>query len=753
MPFRKATRAGRGAEDTTFPSTRAPGCARAMPRVAPRGGIAIWMAGVGAAFWGTAAAARADEGPVPGPSIDAETTVVDGGGPAPGPAVAPEVPPLPASPPSPSPPAKVESVVVATRSRPRAAREDAAAASSVLLPAESPRARDDLGALLLEVPGANVTRQGGVGALTTVSLRGSNPDEVRIYVDGVPLNQAVGGAVDLSTLPLGDVERVEVYRGSTPIGFGESALGGVISVVTRTPGGPAWLDGRAGMGSFATFVADAKGGGAVGGLRLYIGLHALSAAGDFPDSPPAVPGGYRPPTRQNADLSQLDGVVRGAVSLPGRRELRLGLIGLWREQGLPAPNIYLATSARASASRALGHVDYESRDDLGRNSRLRVVAFASATRDEFSDPNHEIVGLPTATHDVTRSVGGTANAEKAVGSWGRLTTILEGRGEDFLPRNDFDAIAPVGHAATRLLGSAGAELDVRVSPLALDVIPSARLEASRDVRTGRDLLLGTQLPPGPAIEHLLPALRLGLVRSFGGDVTLRGNVGRYARLPSFVELYGYTRGVLGNPQLVPESGVNADLGVALAHRGAAAEWTAAVTAFGARVDDLIEWRTTATQTRAENIGRARIWGVEAETRLRTRRLALAGQATLTDARDESDVLANRGQQLVFHPRYRGYGRAEWSQPLAAGRWLAGVYADVDATAGNNRTPRLGAIPARAFVGAGISLAYAPSALRLVISAANLTDARTQDFQDYPLPGRSLFVTLGWSSVTTTAVPN
>ena len=174
-----------------------------------------------------------------------------------------------------------ETVVTAPALIATAPREDRSAAATVLVPRESPRAADDLGSLLLEVPGANVTRTGGVGAFSTLSLRGSNPDEVRVFVDGIPLNQAVGGAVDLSTLPLGDVERIEVYRGSAPIVFGESALGGIVSITTRTPG-EAQATARLGGGSFGTMYAGATGGGALGPLRLYLGLHALRAHNDFP---------------------------------------------------------------------------------------------------------------------------------------------------------------------------------------------------------------------------------------------------------------------------------------------------------------------------------------------------------------------------------------------------------------------------------------------------------------------------------------
>lgn len=648
--------------------------------------------------------------------------------------------------PSPPPVGDAQSVVTAARTAPRAAREDAAATSSVLLPAESPRARDDLGALLLEVPGTNVTRRGGLGAFATVSLRGSNPDEVRIYIDGIPLNQAVGGAVDLSTLPLGDVERVEVYRGSTPIRFGESALGGVVSISTQTPGGSPRASVRAGAGSFRTTFADATAGGSVGRLRLYVGLHALHAVGDFPDVPPAVPGGFQPPTRQNDDLSQVDGVLRAAVSLPGRRELRLGWLAIWRDQGLPAQNIF-RSEARAASARGLAYVDYESRDDLGGSSRLRAQVYASGTRDEFQDPLHQIAGLPIATRDLTGTAGATLNLDKAFTEWMRVAALLAGRGETFLPRNELDPVMPMGYAATRTVGSAGVEVDLLVTPAELHVIPSARVELSRDVRTGRDLVLGEQLPASAPVDRALPALRLGLVRPLGATAAVRANVGRYARIPSFTELYGYNRGILGNPTLRPERGVNADVGASLERVRPQGALSAALTLFGAQATDLIAWQTFTNSTRAENIASTRVWGVEAELRARWRRLSLTTQGTLTDARDKSAIAANHDRQIAHHPRYRGYGRLEWRQPIAATTFAISAYADLDATAGNHWTTTANAYPTRFLSGAGLAVEHARSGFRLVASGLDLGDSRVQDFPGYPLPGRSVFVTLGWSQAT------
>ncbi|MES1172193.1 MAG: TonB-dependent receptor, partial [Bacteroidota bacterium] len=347
------------------------------------------------------------------------------------------------------------------------------------------------------------------------------------------------------------------------------------------------------------------------------------------------------------------------------------------------------------------------------------------------------------------ALGATATAEKAVGGWGRLTGVVEGRAEAYAPRNDLDPVVVTGYPATRRVATAGLELAVRWPRLKLDVLPSARVELSRDVRSGRDSNM-VHRAADEAVDRAHPVFRLGLLRPLGAGAVARANVGRYARIPSFVELYGYNRGVVGNAELRPERGWNADVGVVVTQGGRGGRdgdqptLLTSATLFGAEVEDLIGWRTYSYQTRAENVSRARIWGVELELRLRHRRLALTTQATLTDARDRGDIAASRGQQIAHHPRYRGYGRAEWRQPIGPVAWV--TYADVDGSAGNFSTAsRYGALPARALVGAGVGVEHAGSGVRFVVSALNITDTRTPDFPGYPLPGRSLYASLGWSS--------
>src|SRR5439155_8855741 len=127
-----------------------------------------------------------------------------------------------------------ETVVVAPRPA-QQPLEDEAASASVITSDRTPRSGETLPQLLSELPGVSVTRLGGLGAMATLSLRGSAPNQVAVYVDGVPLNSATWGSVDIGSLPVADIERIEVYRGMSPTSFGGSAMGGIVSLTSRAP--------------------------------------------------------------------------------------------------------------------------------------------------------------------------------------------------------------------------------------------------------------------------------------------------------------------------------------------------------------------------------------------------------------------------------------------------------------------------------------------------------------------------------------
>ena len=90
----------------------------------------------------------------------------------------------------------------------------------------------NLAEVLTTVPGVKLRETGGMGSDMQLMLDGFTGKHVKVFIDGVP-QEGAGTALNLNNLPVNFAERIEVYRGVVPVGFGTDALGGVINIVTN----------------------------------------------------------------------------------------------------------------------------------------------------------------------------------------------------------------------------------------------------------------------------------------------------------------------------------------------------------------------------------------------------------------------------------------------------------------------------------------------------------------------------------------
>lgn len=86
--------------------------------------------------------------------------------------------------------------------------------------------------MLARVSGVKMRETGGVGAEANINLNGFTGRHVRIFIDGVPMNEA-NASFRINNIPAELIERIEIYKGVVPVTFGADALGGAINVVTR----------------------------------------------------------------------------------------------------------------------------------------------------------------------------------------------------------------------------------------------------------------------------------------------------------------------------------------------------------------------------------------------------------------------------------------------------------------------------------------------------------------------------------------
>lgn len=117
----------------------------------------------------------------------------------------------------------------------------------------------NLSQAMTQLPGMKLRESGGVGSDMQLMMDGFTGKHIKIFIDGVP-QEGVGSSFGLNNIPVNFAERIEVYKGVVPVGFGTDALGGVINIVTNKNKRRWFLDASYSYGSFNTHKSYANFG-------------------------------------------------------------------------------------------------------------------------------------------------------------------------------------------------------------------------------------------------------------------------------------------------------------------------------------------------------------------------------------------------------------------------------------------------------------------------------------------------------------
>lgn len=127
---------------------------------------------------------------------------------------------------------------------------------------------------------------GGLNAPAVVALRGPDPSETLVSVDGHQVNNGNTGDYDLSLLDPADLENVQIIYGIAPSAlYGPNTLGGALNVVTLEPTlTPESLE-RLSYGSFGTFTGTLQATGTDDRFGYAFSIHRMTSAGELNDVP------------------------------------------------------------------------------------------------------------------------------------------------------------------------------------------------------------------------------------------------------------------------------------------------------------------------------------------------------------------------------------------------------------------------------------------------------------------------------------
>lgn len=437
-------------------------------------------------------------------------------------------------------PTRIREEVVVSATRSRTAVSSIGVSASVL-DSEDLKERQTLRLtdMLAELPGMAVATTGGVGAQSSLFMRGGESRFARVLIDGVPINEP-GGFFNFGTLLTPDVERVEVVRGSFGTLYGSDALAGVVALETLTPVEGRRLRGEVGGGdlgskSFSTGASQKRGtlSGSVSAGRSETDNEGPNA--DFASNLVAARIEHQRATGSSVQgsfrLNTSEGGTPGATAFgrPDRdaryeRDLMIATVASQFRTG------NLSHSARVGFKRD----DQLSRNPLDSGSFRPSYGARRAAFDSSDFPN------PAGYRNATDRLFGTFELRAQVGS------------------HSITAGGDIERESGRL-GSVGtAPLSPRrvsYGVFAQDQVAlGARAFGTLSLRAERNGSTGTTLVPHGSVAWIAS-------RDADFDLTLRASGGAGIKAPSFFESYGTSSFALGNPDLEPERARTYDGGV------------------------------------------------------------------------------------------------------------------------------------------------------------------------------------------------
>lgn len=480
--------------------------------------------------------------------------------------------------------------------------------------------------LLATTPGVTVTRNGGLGTLTAVRIRGAEGEQTLTLIDGVRVNDpsSPGGAFDFANLLAGSIDHVEVLRGPNSVPWGSQAIGGVVNVTTMQPGYGLQARGNVEYGSFDTVFANGGVSGKSGIIAASLNAGYLKTDGISTAASGTEPDGYR----QFGATGRVQIALSDTISLDLRgyyADSKVDIDGF----AFAPPYLPVDDAEYAKTQELYGYAGLNAAFLNGRFKNRVAFTIADINRDNF-DPSFS---------STTPSF------------------LARGRSERYQYQGDFQVIdqvrlvAGAEHETTRfndgtLFKSRGVTSFYGEAILS----PIDRLTITGGLRYDDDSAFGGHTTWGANAVYTLPT-----------ETTIRASYAEGFKAPTLYQLYGPFG--LGNKDLKPETARSYDIGIEQKLIGNTV--SASATWFHRDTTNQIDYDPGTFSY--GNIDRARAEGVEVALNMRpSSTLTLSAAYSFIDAKNRARTDANFGNDLARRPHQSISASIDWKTPIGLG---------------------------------------------------------------------------------------
>ena len=558
--------------------------------------------------------------------------------------------------------------------------------------------------LLRQIPGVHIDQAGARGGISSVYIRGGDPNFTVVMIDGVKVNDptnARGGSFDFSTLSPEAIERIEIVRGPLSAVYGSDALSGAINIITRRGEGAARRSVEAAGGRFDY-------------VRTHVHMSEMLDAMDY-----AVSGSYL----DNGDPIAGSEFVQSAfhvnlgVALTDTMELR------WV--------VHYAKSEAKSFPEFSGGPDFavirdvEERDiqelTLGMSVAHEPLSwweyqfrFGLYNRDEDVESPGVAPNLTTGNFVPPSDIDDTFRRYEV--EWRHLLRVMSGIRVAVGAQAQFEEGTSRGSQDLTGVGFGVVPVDFNLSrdiwapfvEVQLSLVPGLRVQGGVRIDFPEDF--DREVSPRVNVSYTLAATR----------TTLRAGWGEGFKLPSFFAL---SRPDVGNPDLDPETSMSVEAGVSQPLWGE--HVTVSATYFYNKFDDLIDFDTVIFRL----VNRSDVTTQGVEVALAVRPWSMLGFTShLTYV--ETDI-EGTDAELRNRPEWRGGFDIRWQPQQAFDVTLRTLVVGKVSDASIPTDERTLDVYARVNFAGTWTL---NTTWQLFLAIDNLTDADYEEAVGFPAPG-------------------
>jgi vitamin B12 transporter len=475
--------------------------------------------------------------------------------------------------------------------------------------------------VLKSVPGLNVVQSNGPGGLTSVFMRGTNSNHVKVLIDGIDVSDPSNSnrSFDYGQLLTADIERVEVLRGPQSGLYGADALGGVIVIYTKKGEGPPKATATVEGGSFGTFNQAAGVRGSSGPVNYAFNVQHFKA-----DETPITPLEILPPGRQRFDNAYENWSYSTKLGVDVSRDFSLNFVARYTDAELDFTG---GSIPNAFQSRSEFQQFYSRGEGVWRALDGMVTNYFGINYSDLQSENIANLSAPT-----TPSFN---DGDRIKYDWRSVLEVAPGTTVIVGAEHQIESIKTADLSADEYNSAGFAEFQS-------EIFKNAFLVAN--VRYDDNENFGGHETWRVAPAYLIPSTGTKLKASIGTAFKAPTLSQRFQDFPAFF--------FFGNPDLDPEESIGWDAGFEQALFSGRAQFGA--TYFHNDITNLID--TNATFSSVENVGRAKTEGVEVFASADiTDDIRLRADYTYTEATNELT-----GEELLRRPRDKASISAGWT---------------------------------------------------------------------------------------------